>query len=159
MFSHGVRGTLVSQLLMLSPDLPKILIPYVHSGEVNFWCLPKSQVHYVQSWGGGGGLHWLPNFWCWVQICPKFKFPVHCMGGGGFNFWCLGWIQIYLKPKLPMSGGDGRLTSQPLLLSPHLPKTQIPYVHWKGKVNLLTFDTESTSAWNWNSLCSVVGEG
>ena len=41
--------------------------------------------------------------------------------------------QNCLKPKFPVSawgGGGGEVVSQHLMLSPKLPKTQIPYVCW-----------------------------
>ena len=63
-------------------------------------------------------------------------------------------------------GGGGSGTNfQLLILSLNLPKTKFPYVHYGGvggggvHDQLWTFDPESKSAKNWNSLCQQEGEG
>ena len=107
----------------------------------NLWCWVQNCLKpKVGGWEGDEGC-W-PNLWCWVKICLKPK-----VGGGGLlrpNLWC--WVQICLKPKVGAWGGGygvvdptfdvgsksawnsklvaGWLLTQPLKLSPNLPKTR-----------------------------------
>ena len=68
----GGGDRLTSVLLMRGPNLPKTKIPYVQRCR---------------------GIGRLPNFWCWVKICLKSKFPVS--GRVGWldvaNIWDIWW--------------------------------------------------------------------
>ena len=106
----GSRST--SQLLMLSPNLPKNLNSIVWGRGIgplpNFWVqiYVKCKLPWVQIYvkcklpmsGGGGGVGQLPNFWSWVQICLKPKLPVFIgwrEAGKLPNLLC--WVQFCLN--------------------------------------------------------------
>ena len=125
------------------------------------------------------------NFWCWVQICRKPKFPTRGGGGGGCpNFWRQ--VQICLKTKFPMSSevGGGEVMSQLSMQSPNCVKPKFPMSpgggqRWcpnpwccvqnclKPKFSMSAEMGEMASqlwswiqtAWNPNSLCRRGGGG